>query len=65
MLRLLEVRLPSYKRKHIFAGFAITLTTYASLFLEHWRLFCVDWRYVCQDIGENIYYPAFKLGLLH
>ena len=32
-----------------------------SSILEHWRLFCFDWRYCCQDTGENVYSPAFEI----
>ena len=24
-------------------------------FLEHWRLFCVDWRFCCKNTSENIF----------
>ena len=41
-LRRLEVFLPRYRAKHLFVGFEIGFTAFASLFLEHWRLFYVD-----------------------
>ena len=34
----MEVRLPRYGRKHLFVGFAIRLTTFASLFLELFKV---------------------------
>ena len=40
-------------------------TVFSVLFLDHWRIFCVDWRYFCQDMGQNFYSPALKLGLRH
>ena len=61
ILRRLEVRLPRYKRKRLFAGFEIGFTVIAVLFFEHWRFICIDWRYFCQDTGENIYLQALKL----
>ena len=35
--------------------FSIGFIAFTVLFLEHWRLFYVNWRYGCQDTGENIY----------
>ena len=62
-LRRLEVRWPLYWRKWLFLGLYIRFTTFTVLFLEHWRLFCVEWRYGCQDTGEKVYMLAFKTGL--
>ena len=62
ILRWLEVRLKRYGRKHLFAGFEIRFTAFTVLFLEHWRLFCVNWMYDCQETGENVYLLALKLG---
>ena len=64
ILRLLEVRLPRYFQKPIFADFEIGFTAFFILFLEYYRLFYLYWRYFCQDTGDNVYLPAFKLGLL-
>ena len=65
ILRQLEVRLPRIGQKRLFACVEIGFTAFAVIFLEHWRLFCVDWKYGCQDTGEKVYSPAMKLGLLH
>ena len=61
----LEVPLPRYGRNRLLSSFKIGFTAFAVLFLEHRRLFFIDWRYFCQDTGETVYYPALKLGLPH
>ena len=61
----IDVQLPRYGQKHLFAGFEIGFMTFAVLFLEHCRLFCVHWRYLCQDTCENIDLPILQLGLRH
>ena len=38
----LDVCLPKYGRKRKFDGFEIEFKAFAVLFLEHWKLFCVD-----------------------
>ena len=63
ILRQLEVRLPSYRRKHLFDCFEFGFTVFAILFLEHWKLYCIDWSHGCQDTGGIIYLPALKLSL--
>ena len=65
ILRRLEVQLPRKGRKRLFAGFEIGFMAFAVLFLEHWRLFCVDRRYGCLDTGEKIFSPFLKLGFRH
>ena len=42
ILRLLELRLPGYEQIILFAGFEIMCTAVNVLFLQHWRLCCVD-----------------------
>ena len=59
----LVVRLPRFVQKCLFAGFEMVFRAFGVLFLEHWMLFTVDWRYGCQDKGENINLPVLKLGL--
>ena len=49
----------------MFAGLEISFTPFIVLFLEPWSLFCVDWRYGCQDTGKNVNFPALKFGLQH
>ena len=57
---LLKLPLPRYGLNRSFAGFKTSFTPFAPLFLALWRLFWVDWRYCCQDAGENIHSPALK-----
>ena len=38
----LELQLPRYRRKRLFADFEIGFTVFAILFLDHCKLFCVD-----------------------
>ena len=64
ILRRLDLRLPRYWRKQLFAGFEIGFT-FTVQFQEHKMLFCIDWRYDCLEIGENIYSPALKFILRH
>ena len=45
ILRQLEVGLPL---KCIFKGIEIGILVFAFLFLEHWRLYCVNWRTVAK-----------------
>ena len=52
ILRWLEVWLPIYKQNLLFVLFEIVCMALFVLFLEHWILFCVDWRYGCQDTGK-------------
>ena len=54
IVRRIEVRLPRYGQKRLFTAFEIVLIAFAFVFLEHWKLFCVDWRYGCQDMGKNV-----------
>ena len=62
---LLEVRLQRYGRKRLFDRYIIEFMVLAILVLKHLRLFCVDWKYGCQNTGDNIYLPVFKLCLRH
>ena len=39
------------------------LSAFVILFLEHCRLFCVNWMYGCQDMGKSVNSMIFKLGL--
>ena len=55
ILRWLEIQLPQYGDKRLFAGFEIGFTTIAVLFIEHWSFYLVDLRYCCQDTGKNFY----------
>ena len=59
------VRLQRFVQKCLLSGFEMVFTVYAVLFLEHWMLFSLDWRYGCEDKGENINMPALKLDLRH
>ena len=43
----------------------MVFTAFSVLILEHLRLFCVNWKYGCQDTVEKVYLPALKLGLQH
>ena len=43
-----------------FTGFETGFTVFAVLFLEVSRLFWVDFRYRCQDTGENVHSLAYK-----
>ena len=61
----LEILLPRNGRKRLFAGFKIGFTSFAVLLLEHWRLHFVDWWYICQDTGKNVYLLSMKLDLRH
>ena len=61
----LEVSLPRYRRISLYFGFKIRFTVFSILYLDHWRLFCVDLRYSCKDSGNNVYSPALKLNLRH
>ena len=63
MFRWLQVRLQKYGENLLFTGFEIGFTALLVLFLEYWRLFCVDWRYSYQDTGKNFHSPDLKLGL--
>ena len=54
ILRRLDVRLQRYVQKPLFAGFEMVFMAFAFLFLEQWRLFCVDLRYEYKDTGENV-----------
>ena len=57
--------MPRYERKVFFAGISIGFTTFAVLFLEHLRRFCVNWKYGSKDTRENVNSSALKFGLLH
>ena len=48
-----------------FTGFDIGFTAFAVLFLEVWRLFSVNFKYHCQDSGENIHSWAYETVLRH
>ena len=56
-----EVMLPRYVQKRVYVGFETGFTAFAVLFLALWRLFCVDRRYCCQNIGENVF-AGFEIG---
>ena len=60
-LHRLKVLLPRYGWNCLFYSFEIGLTAFAVVFLEHWRLFCVDLRYGCQDTTKTVYFSALKL----
>ena len=62
ILRQLEVLLPKYGKKCSFAGFEIGFLAFAVLFLEHWMLYGVYWRYICQDMGDKVNLSALQLG---
>ena len=51
----LKVLLLKYGRKRFFDGFEIGCRAFTVLSYEHWKLFCIDWRY-----GENVYSPALN-----
>ena len=51
--------------KCFFASFEIEFKALDVLFFEHWRLFCVNWKYGYQDNGETVYSLSFKSGLRH
>ena len=55
-----EVLLPRYGTNSSFLSFETGITEFAVLFLALWKLVWVDWRYCCQDMGENIHFPALK-----
>ena len=57
--------MPRFGQKNLFAGFKIGFTAVDVLFLEHWKLFCIDWRYGCKDTGDNVYSPTLKLSVLY
>ena len=65
ILRRLEVWLPICRWNRLLSGFRIGFTAFTTPFLEQWKLFCVDWRYGCEDPGVNVYLPALKSGLRH
>ena len=44
-LRLLNVRMLTYGRIGLYHGFKIRFMAFIVQLLEHWRLFCADWRY--------------------
>ena len=46
--------MPRYTLKIVFNDFEIGFMAIVVLFLEHWRLFCINWRFCCIDTGENI-----------
>ena len=46
VLHLSEVQLARYGRKRLFDDFEIGFWPFNILFLVHWRLFCVDLRYI-------------------
>ena len=52
--------LPRYWWKSSISGFETGFTALAVLILELWRLLLVDWRYRCQDSGENVHSPSFE-----
>ena len=60
-----EVPFPRYGRKRSFARIETGFMTFVVLFLELWMLLRVNWRYRCQDTGENIHSPFSKLVLSH
>ena len=57
--------MPRYERKCWFANFGTSFTAFAVLFLELWRLFLLDWRYCCQNTGENVHSLFLKPVLRH
>ena len=57
--------MPKYKQKLLFASFKIWIIALSLLFLQHWRLFFIDWRYSFSDTGKTLYLPPLKLGLRH
>ena len=61
----LDIQLPRYGRKRLFAIFEIVFTAFAVQFFQHWMLFWVDLKYGCLDTGKNFYSPLLKLGLQH
>ena len=60
ILRWLEVPLAKCGWNRLFSGFKHGLEAFAVLFLEHWRLFCVNWKYGCEDTGENVCLMVLK-----
>ena len=65
VLRRLEVWSPRHWRYNLFSGFQIGFTSFTVLFLEHWRLFCIDWSYGLPSTGENPHSPNLKMCLGH
>ena len=65
ILSQLEVHFPRYGRKHSFASFETSFTTFAVLFLALCRFLKVDRKYHCQVMGENINSSASKPFLRH
>ena len=59
----LEVRLPKYEQKRLFAWFEIVFTALAFQILEHRRLIYADLKYYSKDTGEKVYSPALKSRL--
>ena len=57
--------MPRYGLKSLFNCFEIGFTAIFVLYLKHWTLFCVNWRYSYLDRGENVNLMAVVLGLQH
>ena len=52
---LFELLFQRYRRKSLITCLEIRFMALKVLFLKHWRLFCVDKRYGCQDTGEKLF----------
>ena len=65
ILRQSNVPLPTYGRKHFFAGCETGFTAFVVLFWELWWLFCVDRTWFWQDNCQKICSPALKAVLRH
>ena len=53
------------RAKSFIRQFEIAFMALSVLFIEHLRLFYIDWRYSCQDTGKIFNSPGLKSGLRH
>ena len=60
ILHRLVLRFLRYERKDSFASFEMVFTAFAILFLEHWRLFCFDWKYCCKIRAKKFIFQLWN-----
>ena len=53
------------RMKYLFTVFEMDFEEFEFLFLEYLRLFCINYKYGCEDTCKKVYSPALKLALRH
>ena len=61
----LNVSLLRYIRKRSLARFETEFYGICRSFFRSLLVFCIDLRYLCQDMGENVFMPVLKPALRH